>query len=385
MWIVVLIASVLCLGCASGSDVEESDGQVSVDAAVTLPTGRLVDECATGNHDCALDALCIDTVEGFECKCLPDYYGDGRTCLPVSGVAAPDGQPEEHAQSCPGGCGENARCVEVDGGAKCACLNGFELMSETCKQSIAVTLDGGAAIVRTDGAQALVLPPRNLLKNPSFESGSTDGWTLHGRADGWKIVSPGVFGRYGLASGSARVAAEQVVDLTAAGYSTADLDSESPPRIYALVIYKMQAPNFADYGNIYIDLLGADMTPVLSWHDNLKHIYRDTNVSYAEYWHDAYPPGVRYVRLRVEAWDAEMAVGEHRGLILDGAAVTVGEPAQLRWTNDGVLWTDWFTYQPMIGSGIGFTFDGEPVRTLTVEAMTSDGAVYAGADTIGLE
>ena len=38
------------------------------------------DECAEDNNDCAEEAQCVDTVEGFECVCPDGYSGDGRTC-----------------------------------------------------------------------------------------------------------------------------------------------------------------------------------------------------------------------------------------------------------------------------------------------------------------
>lgn len=43
------------------------------------------DECREGSHDCDENAECSDTLEGFDCTCLPGFTGDGRTC--VGGLA----------------------------------------------------------------------------------------------------------------------------------------------------------------------------------------------------------------------------------------------------------------------------------------------------------
>ena len=41
-----------------------------------------VDECKQGLlNDCHIHAMCIDTVEGYTCECMPGYFGDGKeTC-----------------------------------------------------------------------------------------------------------------------------------------------------------------------------------------------------------------------------------------------------------------------------------------------------------------
>ena len=39
-----------------------------------------VDECITGNHDCDVNANCINTVGGHNCTCKKGFAGDGRSC-----------------------------------------------------------------------------------------------------------------------------------------------------------------------------------------------------------------------------------------------------------------------------------------------------------------
>jgi hypothetical protein len=40
-----------------------------------------VDECAAGTHTCNVNAVCSNTVGGFNCTCKPGYAGDGFKCL----------------------------------------------------------------------------------------------------------------------------------------------------------------------------------------------------------------------------------------------------------------------------------------------------------------
>ena len=39
-----------------------------------------VDECATGTHNCSVDAVCNNTKGAYNCTCNPGYQGDGREC-----------------------------------------------------------------------------------------------------------------------------------------------------------------------------------------------------------------------------------------------------------------------------------------------------------------
>lgn len=40
-----------------------------------------IDECITGNHNCDVNASCIDTVGGHNCSCKEGFAGEGRSCL----------------------------------------------------------------------------------------------------------------------------------------------------------------------------------------------------------------------------------------------------------------------------------------------------------------
>ena len=39
-----------------------------------------IDECATGDHTCDVNADCSNTNGSFTCSCITGYSGDGMTC-----------------------------------------------------------------------------------------------------------------------------------------------------------------------------------------------------------------------------------------------------------------------------------------------------------------
>ena len=42
------------------------------------------DECTNGNHDCAANATCTNTVGSFYCTCQSGFSGDGNTCTGIT-------------------------------------------------------------------------------------------------------------------------------------------------------------------------------------------------------------------------------------------------------------------------------------------------------------
>ena len=79
-------------------------------------------ECESGHHDCHEHATCIDTSEGFECKCNSGFYGNGKTyCLEVD--------------ECEIGfhnCHANADCINTDGSFECKCKTGYSGDGNVC-------------------------------------------------------------------------------------------------------------------------------------------------------------------------------------------------------------------------------------------------------------
>ena len=39
-----------------------------------------IDECATNNGGCSIDAICTNTAGSRKCACKPGYSGDGQNC-----------------------------------------------------------------------------------------------------------------------------------------------------------------------------------------------------------------------------------------------------------------------------------------------------------------
>ena len=73
----------------------------------------LLDECATGNHDCDYNAICSNEVMGYKCECKIGYSGDGFKCNDVDECAANND------------CHENATCRNTDGSFACECDEGY--------------------------------------------------------------------------------------------------------------------------------------------------------------------------------------------------------------------------------------------------------------------
>ena len=80
-----------------------------------------VDECAAGTNNCNANAQCVDTADGFECRCNSGYAGNGVVCADVT-----------ECDNANGGCAQN--CTNNDGGFVCSCNAGFSLNADgrTC-------------------------------------------------------------------------------------------------------------------------------------------------------------------------------------------------------------------------------------------------------------
>ena len=77
-----------------------------------------IDECAEDMHNCSIykgqaNAVCTNTLGGFECNCAQGWQGDGSYCTDVN--------------ECVGGsvCGMNQICSNVPGNYSCSCSDGW--------------------------------------------------------------------------------------------------------------------------------------------------------------------------------------------------------------------------------------------------------------------
>uniref|UniRef100_A0A914RMM2 EGF-like domain-containing protein n=1 Tax=Parascaris equorum TaxID=6256 RepID=A0A914RMM2_PAREQ len=84
-----------------------------------------VNECESGEHDCALkNATCSNTEGSYECVCADGYMKQ-----------APDYKKCRDVDECTTGqatCSPNALCVNTDGGYDCVCKSGYMGDGETC-------------------------------------------------------------------------------------------------------------------------------------------------------------------------------------------------------------------------------------------------------------
>ena len=82
-----------------------------------------VDECANGQAKCDENAICINLVDGYDCRCKIDYAGDGYKCDPV---------PIDECARGTDNCSPYADCIDKNWGFKCKCKKGYEGDGVTC-------------------------------------------------------------------------------------------------------------------------------------------------------------------------------------------------------------------------------------------------------------
>ncbi|MEZ4266202.1 MAG: EGF domain-containing protein [Myxococcota bacterium] len=147
------------LACQICTPVNHCDGAVvcstaddsscdSCEPGYAAPTCADIDECASGAHTCDANAACANTAGGFDCTCLPGFFGDGAACTacaPVphcAGAVACAGPADSVCPACEPGfdgpgcddvdecalatppCDAIATCTNTVGGFDCACQAG---------------------------------------------------------------------------------------------------------------------------------------------------------------------------------------------------------------------------------------------------------------------
>ena len=86
------------------------------------------DECATGQHNCDVNAECLDKNWGFKCRCNSGYKGDGVTCTANNYSTGSTGSAASTSDPCASNpCSAYATCY--GGGAyagfSCSCRDGY--------------------------------------------------------------------------------------------------------------------------------------------------------------------------------------------------------------------------------------------------------------------
>lgn len=83
--------------------------------------GFFCDECRAGTDDCSPYADCIDLEVGYECHCIPGYYGSGKDCVRAN-----------YCSLDPCTSIVNSYCVSESNGPSCICYEGYELVGNSC-------------------------------------------------------------------------------------------------------------------------------------------------------------------------------------------------------------------------------------------------------------
>ncbi|XP_077999620.1 pro-epidermal growth factor-like [Glandiceps talaboti] len=90
-----------------------------------------LDECSSGIADCDDNALCIDTVTGYQCHCQTGYHGDGFNCTEIIEEEEEITEAPDHHDNCPLGydkyCLNGGVCVyyEMIDELACKCAQGY--------------------------------------------------------------------------------------------------------------------------------------------------------------------------------------------------------------------------------------------------------------------
>lgn len=79
-----------------------------------------MDECSLGTHECDSNADCLDTSEGYTCRCKIGFSDISANLL-----TAPGRQCKRSEQCKKTDCAPEAECEETSLGPLCRCINGY--------------------------------------------------------------------------------------------------------------------------------------------------------------------------------------------------------------------------------------------------------------------
>ena len=105
-----------------------------------------IDECATSDNDCDVNATCTNNEGGYTCECQTGFIGDGNTCVPPSCDVGFffDGKTCVDFDECATGlnnCHSDAICTNIEGGFTCECKPGLIGNGENCIISTTKVID----------------------------------------------------------------------------------------------------------------------------------------------------------------------------------------------------------------------------------------------------
>ena len=100
-----------------------------------------INECETGQAECAPNATCVDTPGFYQCVCNAGFEGDGVTCSNV-----------DECLNLTDDCDDNALCTDSEGSFSCECAAGFEGDGRSCEARYLHVATGQSHVcaVRTD-------------------------------------------------------------------------------------------------------------------------------------------------------------------------------------------------------------------------------------------
>ena len=81
-----------------------------------------VDECKLGTHNCAGNATCTNTDDGYTCTCDKGFFGNGKICADVNECTL-----KTHK------CHSNSVCSNTNGSYTCSCNQGYSGDGKTCE------------------------------------------------------------------------------------------------------------------------------------------------------------------------------------------------------------------------------------------------------------
>ncbi|CAJ0943046.1 unnamed protein product, partial [Mesorhabditis belari] len=85
-------------------------------------TNSAVDECSLGTHNCDTHADCIDTNEGYTCRCRSGFQDSSPDPLRSPGRLC---RPAQRSQCSHADCAPEAECRESPSGPICQCVSGY--------------------------------------------------------------------------------------------------------------------------------------------------------------------------------------------------------------------------------------------------------------------